>query len=55
MYPLENGTAWLDVAAAADRVVWIEYSSAELEGFQDQNSWSYDELQQTVVYVRTSW
>jgi RNA polymerase sigma-70 factor (sigma-E family) len=53
--PDENGTAWLDVAAAAGRVVWIEYSSAELEGFQDQNSWSYDELQQTVVYVRTSW
>jgi hypothetical protein len=53
--PDENGTAWLDVAAAAHRVVWTEHASAELEGFQDQASWSYDELHQTLVYARTSW
>lgn len=53
--PDENRTAWLDVAAAADRVVWTEHSGAELEGIQEQDQWSYDELQQTVVYVRTSW
>ena len=53
--PDENGTAWLDVAAAADRVVWTEHSGAELESLQNQDSWSYGELQQTVVYVRTSW
>lgn len=53
--PNEDGTAWLDVAAAAQRVVWTEHAGAELEGFQNQESWSYDELHQTVVYVRTSW
>ncbi|PUB23452.1 RNA polymerase sigma-70 factor (sigma-E family) [Promicromonospora sp. AC04] len=53
--PNEDGIAWLDVAAAANRVVWIEHASAELEGFQEQDSWSYDELHQTVMYVRTSW
>lgn len=53
--PNEDGIAWLDVAAAANRVVWIEHASAELEGFQKQDSWSYGELHQTVVYVRTSW
>lgn len=53
--PDEAGIAWLDVAAGADRVVWTEHPSTELESFQSQDSWSYDELRQTVVYVRTSW
>ncbi|MFJ3404456.1 SigE family RNA polymerase sigma factor [Promicromonospora sp. NPDC090134] len=53
--PDEDGTAWLDVAAAARRVVWTEYDGAQMESFQDQDSWSYAELRQTVVYARTSW
>lgn len=53
--PNENGIAWLDVAAGANRVVWIQHASAEMEGFQSQDSWSYGDLHQTVVYVRTSW
>jgi RNA polymerase sigma-70 factor (sigma-E family) len=53
--PTDHGIAWLDVAAAGRRVVWTEHASAELEGLQSEDSWSYDELHQTVVYVRTSW
>jgi hypothetical protein len=53
--PDEDGTAWLDVAGAANRVVWTEHAGAELERLQNQDSWSYGELHQTVVYVRTSW
>jgi RNA polymerase sigma-70 factor (sigma-E family) len=53
--PTEDGTAWLDVAGAANRVVWTEHARAELEGLQNKDSWSYGELHQTVVYVRTSW
>lgn len=54
--PDDDGTtAWLDVAAAANRVVWTEHASAELERLQGRTSWSYGELHQDVVYVRTSW
>ncbi len=53
--PDEDGTSWLDVAGAANRVVWTEHARAEMEGLQNQDSWSYGELHQTVVYVRTSW
>jgi hypothetical protein len=53
--PDEDGTAWLDVAGAANRVVWTEHASAELERLQNQDSWSYGDLRQTVVYARTSW
>lgn len=53
--PGEGGTGWLDVAAATDRVVWTEHSSAELESLQNQDSFSYGDLHQTLVYVRTSW
>ncbi|MBE1875978.1 SigE family RNA polymerase sigma factor [Myceligenerans pegani] len=51
----DDGTAWLDVAGAANRVVWTEHDVAELERLQSGDSWSYRELRQTVVYVRTSW
>ena len=53
--PDEDGTGWLDVAGAANRVVWTEHDGAELERLQNQDSWSYGDLQQTVVYARTSW
>lgn len=53
--PDEDGTAWLDVAGAANRVVWTEHDGAELERLQNQGSWSYGDMQQTVVYARTSW
>ncbi|WP_454852804.1 SigE family RNA polymerase sigma factor [Promicromonospora soli] len=53
--PDEDGTAWLDVAGAANRVVWTEHARAELEGLQSQDSWNFGELHQTLVYVRTSW
>ncbi|MFD6445370.1 SigE family RNA polymerase sigma factor [Promicromonospora sp. NPDC060204] len=53
--PNGDGTAWLDVAAGANRVVWIEYDRAQMEGFQSQDSWSYAELRQTLVYARTTW
>ncbi|WP_369373912.1 SigE family RNA polymerase sigma factor [Promicromonospora sp. Populi] len=53
--PNEDGTAWRDVAGAANRVVWTEYNSAELERLQNQDSWNYGELGQTLVYARTSW
>ncbi|GHH67731.1 SigE family RNA polymerase sigma factor [Promicromonospora soli] len=53
--PDEDGTAWLDVAGAANRVVWTEHASAELERLQNQDRWSYGDLRQTVVYARTSW
>lgn len=56
---VREDAAWpvsaFDVAAGANRVVWTEHASAELEGFQEQDSWSYGDLHQTVVYVRTSW
>ncbi|GAA2227453.1 hypothetical protein GCM10010413_23840 [Promicromonospora sukumoe] len=48
-------TSWLDVAASAQRVVWTEYDSAEMERLQRQDAWSYFELDQTLVYARTSW
>jgi RNA polymerase sigma-70 factor (sigma-E family) len=53
--PGRGGTGWLDVAAATDRVVWTEHSRAELESLQKQDSFSYGDLHQTLVYVRTSW
>ncbi|MEV0893793.1 SigE family RNA polymerase sigma factor [Promicromonospora sp. NPDC050262] len=53
--PDGDGDAWLDVAGGGQRVVWTEHDSAEMKSFQDQDSWSYMDLHQTVVYVRTSW
>jgi RNA polymerase sigma-70 factor (sigma-E family) len=53
--PDGDGTASLDVAGAANRVVWTEHDGAELERLQNQNSWSFGDLHQTVVYARTSW
>ncbi|GAA4694000.1 hypothetical protein APR04_002337 [Promicromonospora umidemergens] len=53
--PDDDGTAWLDVAGAVNRVVWTEHDGAELERLQNRDSWSYGDLQQTVVYARTSW
>ena len=53
--PDGGGTSWLDAAASAQRVVWTEHDSAELERLQSQDAWSYFELEQTLVYARTSW
>ncbi|MGW2093633.1 SigE family RNA polymerase sigma factor [Promicromonospora sukumoe] len=54
--PDGDGTAWGEVAASAQRVVWTEYDSAEMERLQvREGGWSYAELEQTLVYVRTSW
>lgn len=51
----DDGVAWLDVAAGANRVVWTEHDSAQMESLQGQDSWSYAGLRQTLVYTRTSW
>ncbi|MFI8524011.1 SigE family RNA polymerase sigma factor [Promicromonospora sukumoe] len=53
--PEGYGTAWGSVATSAHRLVWTEHDSAELESLQSQDSWSYADLEQTVVYARTSW
>ncbi|MCP2264300.1 hypothetical protein ACFQHV_17725 [Promicromonospora thailandica] len=45
----------MDAAASADRVVWTEEDSAELERLQSQESYSFADVGQTLVYVRTSW
>ncbi|MFD7025348.1 SigE family RNA polymerase sigma factor [Promicromonospora sukumoe] len=53
--PGAGGTSWLDAAASAGRVVWTEHDRAELRHLQDQNPWSMSDLEQTLVYARTSW
>lgn len=53
--PDDGATSWLDVAAAGDRVVWVEHDRAELEQLQSGDSFSYGDLEQSLVTVRTSW
>lgn len=53
--PRDDGTSWLAVGTAADRVVWTEHAAADLEHLQSQDSWGYGDLEQTLVYVRTAW
>lgn len=53
--PVAEGTSWLDAAGAGSRVVWTEHDSADLERLQNQDSYGFGELEQTLVYARTSW
>ena len=53
--PGSEEVSWLDVAGVGSRVVWTEHDRTEMERLQEQDSYGFDELRQTLVYVRTAW
>ncbi len=53
--PEARRTSWLDVAGSGNRVVWTEHRRADMERLQEQDSYGFGELEQTLVYARTSW
>ncbi|MFE7508539.1 SigE family RNA polymerase sigma factor [Promicromonospora sp. NPDC057488] len=53
--PEADGVSWLDAAGAGSRVVWTEHDRADMERLQEKDSYGFGELEQTLVYVRTSW